>query len=315
MDRKKFLKTIGGGSLALTLAPNILLAENLNLLSSSDKKLTILHTNDQHSRIEPFDSTYSKNPNQGGFARRAALIQKIREQDKNVLLLDSGDVFQGTPYFNFYGGELEFKLMSMMGYEASTMGNHEFDNGLEGFKKALPSAKFPFICSNYDFENTVLEGQTVPYKIINKNGIRVGIFGLGIELAGLVGKKSYGETKYLDPVEIAQHYSDLLRKEKKCDLVVCLSHLGYDFRDYPTKVSDKILAAKTDGIDLILGGHTHTFLPEPQKMKNVSDQTVLVNQVGWAGLLLGRIDFYFDKNKAVKNISWHNQVIDDTILV
>lgn len=314
MDRKKFLKTIGGGSLALTLAPNLLLAENFDLLSS-DKKLTILHTNDQHSRIEPFDSSYSRNPNQGGFARRAALIQKIREKDKNILLLDSGDVFQGTPYFNFFGGELEFKLMSMMGYEASTMGNHEFDNGLEGFNKALPSAKFPFICSNYDFENTILEGQTIPYKVFNKNGIRVGIFGLGIELAGLVGRKSYDETKYLDPVEIAQHYSDLLRKEKKCDLVVCLSHLGYDFRDYPNKISDKNLAAKTDGIDLILGGHTHTFLPEPQKFKNKSDRTVLVNQVGWAGLLLGRIDFYFDKNKAIKNISWQNQVIDDKILV
>lgn len=316
MDRKKFLKTISGGSLALTLAPNLLLAENFNIFSSKgEKKLTILHTNDQHSRIEPFDSSYARNPNQGGFARRAALIQTIREQDKNILLLDSGDIFQGTPYFNFFGGELEFKLMSMMGYDAATMGNHDFDNGLEGFKKVLPNAKFPFICSNYDFGNTILDGQTSPYKIFNKNGIRVGIFGLGIQLAGLVGKKSYGETKYLDPVEMAHHYTALLRNEKKCDLVVCLSHLGYDFRDYPSKISDKNLASKTDGIDLILGGHTHTFLPEPQKFTNKSGKTVLVNQVGWAGLLLGRIDFYFDKDNAVKNISWRNHVIDDTVLV
>ena len=316
MNRKKFLSTIGGGTLALTLAPNLLLAENLKFLDqNSDYKLTILHTNDQHSRIEPFDSSYSRNPNQGGFARRAALIQKIREEEKNVLLLDSGDTFQGTPYFNFFGGELEFKLMSMMGYDASTMGNHDFDNGLEGFKKVLPNAKFPFICSNYDFKNTILDGQTLPYKVFNKNGIKVGIFGVGIELAGLVGKKSYGETVWQSPIEIAQHYATFLRNEKKCDLVICLSHIGYDYKDNPRKISDKILASQTDGIDLILGGHTHTFLPEPQTFVNKSGKNVMVNQVGWAGLLLGKINFYFDKNKKVKNISWNNQVIDDSILI
>lgn len=316
MDRKKFLKTIGGGTLALTLAPNLLLAENFKFLEqNSDYKLTILHTNDQHSRIEPFDSSYSRNPNQGGFARRAALIQKIRGEEKNVLLLDSGDIFQGTPYFNFFGGELEFKLMSMMGYDAATMGNHDFDNGLEGFKKVQPNAKFPFLCSNYDFKNTILDGHTLPYKIFNKNGIKVGIFGVGIELSGLVGKKSYGETLYLDPVETAQHYATFLRKEKKCDMIICLSHIGYDYKDDPKKISDKILAAKTDGIDLILGGHTHTFLPEPQSFINKSGKNVLVNQVGWAGLLLGKINFYFDKNKNIKNISWNTQVIDESILV
>ena len=316
MNRQQFLKTIGGGSLALTLAPNLLFAANQSsAILRAERKLTILHTNDQHSRIEPFDASYTRNPNQGGFARRAALIQKIRSEESNVLLLDSGDTFQGTPYFNFFGGEVEFKLMSMMGYDASTMGNHDFDNGLEGFKKVQPNAKFPFICSNYDFKNTLLEGQTVPYKTFNKNGIKVGIFGVGIQLAGLVGKKSYGETEYLDPVEIAQQYSELLRKEKKCDLVICLSHIGYDYKDAPDKISDKILASKTEGIDLILGGHTHTFLPEPQTFLNRAGKNVLVNQVGWAGLLLGKLDFYFDKDKKVKNISWHNQVIDDSILV
>ncbi|MEC5157218.1 bifunctional metallophosphatase/5'-nucleotidase [Chryseobacterium sp. MP_3.2] len=316
MNRKNFLKTIGGGTLAMTLAPNLLLAENFNLLkSASEYHLTILHTNDQHSRIEPFDASYTRNPNQGGFARRAALIQKFRDEQSNILLLDSGDTFQGTPYFNFFGGELEFKLMSMMGYDASTMGNHDFDNGLEGFKKVLPNAKFPFLCSNYEFTDTILEGATKPCKIFNKNGIKVGIFGVGIQLEGLVGKKSYGETKYLDPIETAQHYADLLKKEKKCDLVICLSHIGFDYRDSPNKVSDKILASKTDNIDLILGGHTHTFLKEPQSFANKGGKNVLVNQVGWAGLLLGKVDFYFDKDKKVKNISWDNQVIDDTILV
>lgn len=315
MNRKEFLKTVGGGTLALSLAPNLVFASQKSILDKNTAyKLTVLHTNDQHSRIEPFDSSYSRNPNQGGFARRATLIQQIRSQEKNVLLLDAGDIFQGTPYFNFYGGELEFKLMSMMGYDAATMGNHDFDNGLEGFLKALPNAKFPFITSNYDFSNTILDGKTEKYKIFKKDGIKVGLFGVGIELDGLVGKKQYQETKYLNPVEIAQHYADFLRKEKGCDLVICLSHIGFDYRDDADKISDKKLAAQTDNIDLILGGHTHTFLPEPQSFTNKSGKNVLVNQVGWAGLLLGRIDFYFDKNKRLQNISWNNQVIDDSIL-
>lgn len=315
MNRKEFLKAVGGGTLALSLAPNLVFASQKSILDKNTAyKLTVLHTNDQHSRIEPFDSSYSRNPNQGGFARRATLIQQIRSQEKNVLLLDAGDIFQGTPYFNFYGGELEFKLMSMMGYDAATMGNHDFDNGLEGFLKALPNAKFPFITSNYDFSNTILDGKTEKYKIFKKDGIKVGLFGVGIELDGLVGKKQYQETKYLNPIEIAQHYADFLRKEKGCDLVICLSHIGYDYRDDADKISDKKLAAQTDNIDLILGGHTHTFLPEPQSFTNKSGKNVLVNQVGWAGLLLGRIDFYFDKNKSLQNISWNNQVIDDSIL-
>ncbi|SFI08714.1 bifunctional metallophosphatase/5'-nucleotidase [Halpernia frigidisoli] len=316
MNRKTFLKTLSGGTLAAAFLPNMLFAENFNNISKkASRKLTVLHTNDQHSRIEPFDSSYTKNPNQGGFARRASLIQSIRKEENNVLLLDSGDTFQGTPYFNFFGGELEFRLMSMMGYEASTLGNHDFDNGLEGFLKVQPNAKFPFICSNYDFKNTILDGQTVPYKILDKNGIKVGLFGVGIELEGLVGKKNYGETKYLEPVEIANHYADFLKNEKKCDLVICLSHIGYDYENEPNKICDKKLAALTDNIDLILGGHTHTFLKEPEVFKNKSDKNVLVNQVGWAGLLLGRLDFFFDENKKVQNVAWNNQVIGDRILV
>jgi 5'-nucleotidase len=204
--------------------------------------------------------------------------------------------------------------MSMMKYDAATMGNHDFDNGLEGFDKALPNAKFPFICSNYDFKNTLLDGKTEPYKIFNKNGIKVGVFGVGIELEGLVGKKSYGETVYHHPVDVAQHYADMLRNDKKCDVVICLSHIGYDYRDNPQKISDKILAQKTDNIDLILGGHTHTFLKEPQSMINKNGKTVLVNQVGWAGLMLGRLDFYFDTQKNIQKISWNNLEINDQIL-
>ena len=315
MKRKEFLKYIGAGSLGLSLTPNLVLANRFTKPNlSQDIKLTILHTNDQHSRIEPFDASYSKNPNQGGFARRASLVQQIRNQENNVLLLDSGDIFQGTPYFNFFGGELEFKLMSMMKYDAATMGNHDFDNGLAGFLKVLPNAKFPFICSNYNFKNTILDGKTESYKIFDKKGIKVGIFGVGVELKGLVGKANYQETEYINPIEIAQQYSQFLRNEKKCDLVICLSHLGYDYEKEPERMSDLILAKKTSGIDLLLGGHTHTFLPEPQVMNNSEGKKVLVNQVGWAGLLLGRIDFYFNKDKSVKNISWINQVIDESII-
>lgn len=301
---------MGGGALA-TLMPTGLWANTPNMLH----KVTILHTNDQHSRIEPFDINDAKYPNQGGFARRAFLVEQIRRRERNVLLFDCGDIFQGTPYFNLFGGELEFKLMSMMKYDAATMGNHDFDNGLEGFIKVLPKANFPFLCSNYDFSDTILQGKTQAYKIFKSGGIRVGVFGLGIELNGLVSKENYAETKYLNPVEVAQHYSVFLRNEKKCDLVVCLSHLGYDFGSDENKISDKKLAAQTNGIDVILGGHTHTFFREPQVFQNKSGQGVLVNQVGWAGLLLGRIDFYFDEDKKIKNISWNNQWLDDSIMV
>ena len=303
MNRKEFIKIAGAGSFGLALTPNLFLAKDAFFSESfSENKLTMLHTNDQHSRIEPFDASYSRNPNQGGFARRAHLINEIRKSEKNILLLDSGDIFQGTPYFNMFGGELEFKLMSLMGYDVATMGNHDFDNGLEGFLKAQPHAKFPFITSNYDFKNTILDGATEKYKIFSKNGIRVGIFGLGIALEGLVGKKQYKETQYLNPVEIAQQYSGFLKNDKKCDLVICLSHLGYKYDDGENKISDISLASQTENIDLILGGHTHTFLPEPQQYTNRAGKNVLINQVGWAGLLLIQKSEDKDMGKYFSNI-------------
>ncbi|MRI64102.1 bifunctional metallophosphatase/5'-nucleotidase [Ornithobacterium rhinotracheale] len=286
LSRRKFLATTSAAT-ALTLLPSI-----PAWAKSNAKKITILHTNDQHSRIEPFET--SENPkysNKGGFARRAALIDKIRKEEPNVLLLDAGDIFQGTPYFNFFGGELEFKLMSKMGYEASTMGNHDFDNGLAGFEKQLKYANFDFICSNYDFTNTILDGRTKKYKIIDKGGVKIGIFGLGIDPVGLISKENYLETKYLDPVEISQEMTRIL-KDKKCDMIICLSHIGYKY-DTP-KISDCELATKTQDIDLIIGGHTHTFLPHPTEILNKAGKPTIVNQVGWAGLYLGRLDFYFD---------------------
>ncbi len=268
---------------------------SLPLMSfSSDKRkhITILHTNDTHSHIDPFDASDPRNPNMGGVARRATLVEQIRKENPNTLLLDAGDIFQGTPYFNYYGGELEFKLMSMMKYDASTLGNHEFDNGLEGFLAPLPHANFDFINSNYDFSNTILDGYIKKSKVILIDGIKIGIFGLGVELEGLVSKSNYKETQYLDPIEIAQDMSRYLKEEKKCDLIICLSHLGYEYTT--DKVSDLVLASKTKDIDLIIGGHTHTFLDKPTVVENSENKPVIINQVGCFGINLGRIDFYFE---------------------
>jgi 5'-nucleotidase len=237
----------------------------------------------------------------GGVARRAALLESIRKEEENILLFDAGDIFQGTPYFNYYGGELEFKLMSMMQYDLVTLGNHDFDNGIDGFYAQLPNAKFEFVSANYDFKNTVLKDIVKPYKIFNKGGIKIGVFGLGIELEGLVDKKLYKETVYNNPIEIAQDFSRILKNEKKCDLVICLSHLGFSYKNEPNKVSDLELAKKTKNIDLIIGGHTHTFLDKPIIEKNSEGKDVLINQVGCYGINLGRIDFYFSTHKTLIN--------------
>jgi len=270
--------------------------------SNEIKQITILHTNDVHSHIDPFPANDPKSPNMGGVSRRATLIENIRKEQTNVLLLDAGDIFQGTPYFNYYGGELEFKLMSMMKYDLATMGNHDFDNGIDGFYSQLPNAKFDFVVANYDFKNTVLDQIIKPYKIFNKNGIKIGVFGIGIELDGLVDKKNYKETVYQNPAEMAQEMTKILKKEQKCDLIICLSHLGYQYKNEEDKISDLKLAAQTQDIDLIIGGHTHTFLDKPTIVKNLVSQEVLVNQVGCYGINLGRIDFYFDATKNKRHV-------------
>ena len=273
--------------------------------SSKTKKITILHTNDVHSHIDPFGPEDGRNANKGGVARRSSLVESIRSENPNTLLLDAGDIFQGTPYFNYYGGELEFKLMSMLKYDLATIGNHDFDNGIDGLYAQLPHAKFDFVSANYDFTNTVMDTHVKPYKIFVKDGIKTGVFGLGIELDGLVGKNNYKETKYLNPIEIAQDMSRILKTDEQCDLIICLSHIGYHYKNSPEKVSDLILAKATKDIDLIIGGHTHTFLPKPTIEKNAENKNVLVNQVGCYGLYLGKIDFYIDsdKNKAANGAS------------
>ncbi len=265
---------------------------------AAPQRLTILHTNDVHSRIDPFPMDGSRNQGMGGVAARSRLIQEIRAKERNVLLLDAGDIFQGTPYFNLYKGEPEIKAMSSMGYDASTIGNHDFDAGLENLRQQLGQhASFPMIICNYDFNNTVMEHLYQPYKIFKKGGLKIGVLGVGIELAGLVPDNLAAGTKYQDPITRANRYADEL-KRKNCDLVVCLSHLGYKYRD--NKVSDLILASETNNIDVIIGGHTHTFLDAPVIVKNKRGDDVVVNQVGFAGIQLGRIDFIFEKGSTKK---------------
>jgi 5'-nucleotidase len=294
MKRREFIKKTSAAAAFVGLEMSLSSYKSLGVSGLDTKHLTILHTNDVHSYIDPFPANHPKNPNMGGVVRRAAVIEMIRKENPNVLLLDAGDIFQGTPYFNYYGGELEFKLMSMMKYDAATMGNHDFDNGIDGFYSQLPHASFEFVSANYDFKNTVLDGKVKPFTIFHKNGIKVGVFGLGIGLDGLVDKKNYKETIYHDPVSVSQDIVRILKHDKKCDLVICLSHLGYKYKEEPDKICDLKLASLTQDIDLIIGGHTHTFLDKPTVLKNAVGEDVLVNQLGCYGVNLGRIYFYLD---------------------
>jgi len=291
-NRRSFIKNTSLGVIGLSFLSKPIFADN------EIKKITILHTNDMHSRIEPFSSGSYKGF--GGMAQRSSIIKEIRKKEKNVLLFDGGDIFQGTPYFNYFGGELEFKLMSEMKYDAAVLGNHDFDNGINGLKKQLRHANFPFLISNYDFKKTILKDQFKPYKIFIKDNIKVGVFGLGIELEGLVPKELYKETIYLDPIKKSKFYSNKLKNELGCDLVICLSHLGLQYEN--NKISDLTLAKKSKFIDLIIGGHTHTFLKKPKIITNAINKKVIINQVGWGGINIGKIDFIFKQNKTIFNV-------------
>ncbi|MCP1383975.1 bifunctional metallophosphatase/5'-nucleotidase [Runella salmonicolor] len=291
MERRLFLRNIAGigGAVALGQWP----FETWASTNAESLKITILHTNDQHSRLEPFPKT-DRLAGRGGVVNRARILSKIRSEEANVLLFDAGDIFQGTPYFNFYKGRPEIELMSQMGYDAVTMGNHDFDGGLELYVKQIKEyAKFPVLVANYDFKGTAMEGLAQPYKIFTVKGVKIGVFGLGIDPKGLIPEKLFGGTKYLDPIKTANETATFLRQEKKCSLVVCLSHLGYKMSD--GEMSDLVMAPQTKDIDLIIGGHTHTFLNEPTALKNLAGKPVLVNQAGWGGASLGRLDFTFDR--------------------
>lgn len=304
MKRRAFLQKSAFGTLLFTSAQFPLSAFNKPEVT----KITILHTNDVHSRIEAFPEDGGKYAGLGGASKRATLIKQIRKEEEHVLLLDAGDMFQGTPYFNFFGGELEFKLMSKMGYDASTLGNHDFDGGIDGLHKQFTAhADFPLINCNYDFSDTIMNGKVQPYRIINKGGVKIGILGIGIELDGLVPASLYKNTQYLAPINNANKTALLLKKELKCDYVICLSHLGYKYES--DKISDIKLAKNSRNIDLIIGGHTHTLMQKADLVEDLDGEVVTINQAGWAGIALGRLDVYFEKNKKNKCSSCKNSMI------
>jgi 5'-nucleotidase len=288
-NRRTFIKAVTVGSLGFSALPSLALRQK------DPSRLLILHTNDIHCRFEPFSDNDPKNGGRGGLNRIAAYIKKMRETEPGLLLFDSGDFSQGTPYFNFFKSEVVLKLMSEMGYNAGTIGNHEFDNGIEGMAEGFPYASYPIVSSNYDFSETMLAGMVKKNLIIERKGVRIGVYGLGIELNGLVDPTKSGKTTWLDPVETALEQEYFLKKKEKCDLVVCLSHLGLEYAH--DKISDVTLAPKTHFTDLILGGHTHSFLDKPMELKNADLKRILVNQAGWAALKLGQIEFFVERER------------------
>jgi 5'-nucleotidase len=269
--------------------------------------ITIIHTNDTHSQIDPFPKDDKLYPGQGGVARRATLVKRVRKNNPNTLLVDAGDVFQGTPYFNFYKGEVEYKAMSLIGYDVGTLGNHDFDNGVDGLAAAMKFAKFEFVSTNYDLRGTPLERRVKLYVVREFAGARVGIFGLGISPDGLITPDNFRGIKYHDPVSISRGTVKALRETEKCDLIVCLSHLGYYKEPKNNEIGDSQVAAQVDGIDFIASGHTHTFMDKPVVQKQPSGKETVIFQVGKSGIYLGRVDFTVRSGRVT---AWAGRLLD-----
>lgn len=257
---------------------------------SGQKRLVIAHTNDTHSQIEPTSKKASKYADQGGIARREALLTQLRKENPSLLLFDDGDFCQGTPYFNAFKGEVEIELMNRLKYDAGTLGNHEFDNGIASLANVLKRAKYPILAANYDVSKTLLKKYVKPYSVIYRNGLKVGVIGICVNPEGLIPAKKYIGMSYLQPIETANRYAEILKNEKKCDVVIVLSHLGYDYEAWENKTGDKELAAKSRNIDVILGGHTHTFMQDAEQVKNLDGKTVVINQTGKMGLFVDKLE-------------------------
>jgi 5'-nucleotidase len=303
MNRRGFIRNSMVGVAGISLA-----STPFNLLAGNDfVTISIMHTNDLHCHIEPFSGGNENTDGKGGLARISEMVKRAKAENPNTLLFDAGDMFQGTPYYNYFKGELMLQLMSAVGYDAGTIGNHEFDDGMEGIADSIHAAKFPLICSNYDFSNTMLAGKFPRWKIYKRDGIKIGVYGLGIELKGLVADKNFGNTIYNDPLQTALEMESFLKNDNKCDLVVCLSHLGLRYRD--NKISDMVLASETSMTDLIIGGHTHTFLEEPIVEKNKAGNRIIINQASWGGMVLGKIDFVFERSKKRKEVAVADNII------
>ncbi|HEX8649595.1 MAG TPA: metallophosphatase [Pyrinomonadaceae bacterium] len=304
ITRRRFLAhSAACGAASIALAPAGLLAAAGSPLSKAaltapliepkagETLITILHTNDQHSQIDPLPANDPTYGGKGGVARRATLVKRIRTENANTLLVDAGDVFQGTPYFNLYRGEVEYKAMSAVGYDAATIGNHDFDNGVEALAAAMKFANFDFVSANYDVRGTAIEKRVKPYVVRQLAGVRVGIFGLGIKLEGLNPPESFKGVTYMDPVRMARGSVRVLREREGCAMVICLSHLGYYPKPDKDEIGDTQVVAQVDGIDFIASGHTHTFMKTPVVARQPSGNNTVIFQVGKSGIYLGRVDF------------------------
>ncbi len=272
----------------------LVIISTFQLAAEKKIKLVILHTNDTHSQVEPTEKSNLKTANMGGYARRMGVIEKIRSEEKNVLLFDAGDFSQGTPYFNFFNGRVEIDALNRMQYDAGTLGNHEFDNGIDTLAVILKNARFPLISSNYELENTPIKNHIQPYLILKKFGLKIGIMALNVDPKSLIIESNYRGLVYRDPIEKAKETSAFLKKKQKCDLVICLSHLGSD--STAIDVNDFTIAHQTKHIDIILGGHSHSLL-ENTKTNNADGKKVIIAQMGKSGLYLGRIDIELEKKK------------------
>lgn len=270
----------------------LLIISTVSVFAQQKMKLVILHTNDTHSQIEPTEKSTLRTSDMGGYARRMGVINQIRKEEKNVLLVDAGDFSQGAPYFNFFNGRVEIEGMNRMKYDAGTLGNHEFDNGMDTLAVILRNAKFPEISSNYNVEKTQLKGMIKPYIVLVKNGLRIGILGLGVNPKSLIFEKNYKGMEYVDPVLKANEISTLLKKKEKCDVIICLSHLGADTAKMDT--NDYLIARKTRCIDVIIGGHSHSLITNTTE-KNAAGKPVVIAQMGKSGLFLGRVDIELEK--------------------
>ncbi len=304
INRRRFLKASIAGGAAVALSGSSLellsgrsaaaviasLSEPLLVAGPGETLITILHTNDTHSQIDPLPDNDKQYPGKGGVARRATLVKRIRKENPNTLLVDGGDVFQGTPYFNFYRGEVEYKSMSLIGYDVVTLGNHDFDNGVDALAAAMKFANFDFVSSNYDVRGTPLENLVKPYVVRTLGGVRVGLFGLGISPNNLITPDNFKGVKHLDPIRMARGVVKLLRGQERCQLVVGMTHLGYYPNPREGEIGDSQVAAQVDGIDFIAGGHTHTFMKGPVVAKQPSGGNTIIFQVGKSGIYLGRVD-------------------------
>lgn len=263
--------------------------------AAKGRQLLILHTNDTHSCVIPLNPNLADTmlAGRGGFLRRAAMIDQMRKEDKELLLLDSGDFSQGSPYYTMFKGDVETELMNIMGYDAATIGNHEFDFGLDNMARLFKKVNFPIVCANYDFTGTVVEGLVKPYVVIKRKGVKIGIFGLSPKLEGLVMASTCAGVKYLDPIKTANDIADKLKNEEKCDIVICLSHLGWD----EAGLNDMEMMAKTRNIDLVLGGHSHSYFQQLNYVRNLDGKEIPNDQNGKHGIFVGKITLNLEKGK------------------